>query len=347
MRISEHPVLVTGASGFIGAELTKQLLARGYRVRGTSRDPVLARTYLRDVPGAAERLELVEADLLEPESLARSAEGCEYAFHVASPFFLDAGDPQRDLVDPAVSGTRAILEACHHSERMRRVVVTSSIAALTDEPDGSLLTEASWNTTSSPTRSPYYFAKTQAERSAWAYVDEEAPQFDLITILPAYVLGPSLVPRMSESARNLVNLTNGTWPGICSFPWWIVDVRDVAWSHVVAMETPEATGRYITGAATVAMREVVGHLRDAGWGDKYRLPWLPLDNRAGTFIIKRAVRFQPPGTRSWLRTHLGGEFNVDTSKIRRELGMKFRDPVRTLLEATEDLERWGHLGKQT
>jgi dihydroflavonol-4-reductase len=151
---------------------------------------------------------------------------------------------------------------------------------------------------------------------------------------------------MSQSGQSLVSLTNGDWPGIGSFPWWIVDVRDVALAHILAMETPDASGRYIAGAATMTMREVVGRLKDAGWGDRYRLPSLPLDNPVGVLFAKVAVRFQPPGLRSWLLTHLGGEFNVDNNKIRSELGIEFRDPVRSLLDGMEDLDRWGHLGKK-
>lgn len=348
MPATTLPVLVTGATGYIGAEITRQLLERGYRVRGTTRnvENAIKAGHLTGLAGAAERLELVEAEILDRDSLDRVVAGCGYALHVASPFIINVRNPQRDLIDPAVQGTLNVMQACEKDGTVRRLVLTSSIAALADGADGTRLSESSWNTTSSLVRNPYYFAKTQAERAAWVFVDEHDPAFDLIAILPALVLGPSLVPGTSQSSQNLVSLTNGDWPGITAFPWWIVDVRDVAHAHILAMENPSAAGRYIVGAGTMTMREVVDYLREDGWADKCKLPSFPLDNRFGTFLVRLAVRRQPPGTRSWLLAHVGGRFNPDTSKTRDELGVEFRDSRETLHDAMADLDRWGHLGKK-
>src|SRR5258708_3797583 len=137
MPVGLSPVLITGASGFIASRIVEQLLAKGYRVRGTVRSLKKERELaaLRALPGAADRLELVEADLLAAGAFDRAAAGCEHVMHTASPYVLDAKDPQRDLVEPAVAGTRSVLSACHRAGTVTRVVLTSSMAAITDEPE--------------------------------------------------------------------------------------------------------------------------------------------------------------------------------------------------------------------
>src|SRR5262249_28186944 len=93
-------VCVTGASGFIASRIVEQLLAGGHRVRGTVRKPDGKDTaFLRELPGAAERLELVRADLLTAGAFDTVVAGCDFVLHTASPYVLDAKDPQKDLVE--------------------------------------------------------------------------------------------------------------------------------------------------------------------------------------------------------------------------------------------------------
>ncbi len=345
MPVTTAPVCVTGATGFVAGAIVRELLENGYSVRGTTRDPARAwrEGYVTGLPGAAERLELVAADLMMPGAFHQAVAGCEYVIHVASPYVTDVDDPQRDLIDPAVKGTRSVLEACRATDGVKRVVLTSSFAAITDEPDGRLLTEADWNTKSTLKRNPYYLSKTAAERTAWAFMEESNSGFDLVAINPPYVLGPSLSPGMSTSARALVALTNGVWPGIVAIQLVIVDVRDVALAHRLAMELPSASGRYLTAAGVRTLREIVDLLRANGWGERYKLPRAPLDNALGNVLLRLGANLQKPGTRSYLKTHVGGEFRVDNSKARSDLGIEFRDPDRTVLDAMADLEGWGLL----
>jgi dihydroflavonol-4-reductase len=346
MPISPSPVLVTGASGFIASRIVEQLLAKGYRVRGTVRSLEKERELapLRALPGAADRFELVEADLLTAGAFDRAAAGCEYVMHTASPYALDAKDPQRDLVEPAVTGTRNLLSACERSGTIRRVVLTSSMAAITDEPESDrTLTEKDWNDKSSLERNPYYYSKTLAERAAWEFIKRQRPAFDLVVINPFLVIGPSLVPGLNTSNQILVDLLKGTYPGVVSLTWGLVDVRDVADAHVRAMETPAASGRYICAGHTGSMRAVVDLLKKNGWADGHKLPTLGLDNAAGSLVVKLASYLQPKGVGSYLRTHVGRVPRYDTSKIQRELGMRFRPLEPSILETMDDLERWKHI----
>jgi len=346
MPITSAPVLVTGASGFIASRIVELLLAKGYRVRGTVRSLKKERELaaLRTLAGAAERLELVEADLNAAGAFDAPAGGCEHVIHTASPYSLDAADPQRDLVDPAVNGTRNVLGACHRARTVVRVVLTSSMAAITDEPPADhVLTEQDWNTQSSLERNPYYYSKTLAERAAWTFVDQEKPRFDLIVINPFLVIGPSLVPGLNVSNRIFVDLLKGTYPGILSLTWGLVDVRDVAEAHVRAMETPAAHGRYICAGDSASMRVIVNLLNRRGWGDGRKLPWIGLDNPIGDAVVRLASLLQSKGVRSYLLTHIGRVPRCDTSKIQRELGMRFRPVEESVLDTMDDLRRWGHI----
>ncbi len=345
MTTNTRPICVTGASGFIASHIVKDLLAHGYRVRGTVRDASRRDKYdyLHALPGAAERLELVSADLLAPESFAAAVAGCEYVLHTASPYVLDVKDPQRDLVEPAVNGTRAVLAACKNAGDVKRVVVTSSMAAVTDEPDSErVLTEADWNECSSLTRNPYYYSKTLAEREAWRFQQDEAPAFDLVVINPFLVIGPSLTPSLNTSNQLFVDMLTGKYPGIMNITWGMVDVRDVARAHRLAFERESASGRYLCANTTISMRALADLLREQGYGS-YSLPKLGMDCSAGDLMVRLSSYFYPKGTGSYLRTHVGRTPRFDHGKIRRELDLEFTPLADSIRDTVDDLQRWGHL----
>lgn len=243
MPITEAPVLVTGATGFVGSEIVKQLLAAGYRVRGTTRNVEKANKagHLTALAGADQRLQLFQADLLDPGAFDKSAARCEYVMHVASPYITNVEDPQRDLLDPAVNGTLNVLDTCVSAETVKRVVLTSSFAAMMRPPEQGVFTEADWNTSASLDRSPYAYSKTMAERAAWDFVENKVPGFDLVVINPPGITGPSIVPRVNETDAFFISMTNGTQPAIVAIDWPFVDVRDVAMAHIKAMENPRAS----------------------------------------------------------------------------------------------------------
>ena len=340
----DAPVCVTGASGFIAAHIVSDLLDAGYKVRGTVRDASSSKyEYLTSMDGAEERLELVYADLLEPTSFDAAVEGCEYVLHTASPYVFDVEDPQRDLVDPAVEGTRGVMKACCEAGTVKRVVVTSSMAAITDEPDeNQLLTEDDWNDRSSLTRNPYYYSKTQAEREAWKFAEDDDCSFDVVAINPFVVIGPAHSPRINTSNRIFADIMNGVYPAIMSLSWGFVDVRDVARAHRLAMETPEASGRYICANETMSMRDVVELLKAEGYGN-YRLPTVGLDNPAGDVLARLGSYSRPRGIGSYLRTHVGRTPRFDNSKIIEELDIDFRPLKKTLRDTVVDLVHWGHV----
>jgi dihydroflavonol-4-reductase len=342
----ESRVCVTGASGFVASWLVRELLERGVTVRGTVRR-VASADHLRALPGAVERLELVEADLTVPGSFEPAVRGCGTVFHTASPYVIQVDDPQRDLVDPAVNGTLAVLRACAAAGDVARVVLTSSMAAVTDEPDGRVLTEADWNEKSTLQRNPYYLSKTMAERAAWTFVERERPRFDLVAMNPFMIMGPSLGPGLNVSNKIIADLVNGVYPGILSITWGIVDVRDVAHAHVRAAEVQAANGRYLlVQEPPVSMRTLVGWLREAGYGDGTKLPSRAMDNAVGNLLVKLNSYVQPAGVGSYLRTHIGRVPRYDTTKARQELGTTLRPTRETVLDTARDLERQGHISRR-
>jgi nucleoside-diphosphate-sugar epimerase len=124
-----YTAVVTGASGFVASHIVKQLLEKGYDVRGTVRSLANGAPLLRLADALPGTLQLFEADLLKEGSFDAAIEGARFVFHTASPFFIDSQDKQADLVDPAVGGTENVLgSVLRHKNTVQRIVVTSSCA---------------------------------------------------------------------------------------------------------------------------------------------------------------------------------------------------------------------------
>ncbi len=138
-----HQILVSGASGFIASHAIERLLAVGHDVVGTVRNPDHREknAHLYAMKNAEKNLTLVAAELTGPDPCGSHVD-LDYIMHMASPYVLHVKDPECNLVDPAVKGTVSLLKAAAKSKRVKRVVLTSSMAAVTDEPDGRVLTEA-------------------------------------------------------------------------------------------------------------------------------------------------------------------------------------------------------------
>lgn len=254
--------VVTGASGYIGSELVKQLLEKGYNVRGTVRDPsnkqkVAHLQALADaLPG---KLELYAADLLQLGSFDEAVRGVDIVFHTASPFQQQVEDPQRDLVDPAVKGTTNLMDSVvKHKNGIKRVVLTSSVAAVrsTKSPappkNGELYTCADWNESSTLESEPYPLSKVLAEKAAWDIAKREG--ISLVTINPVFVVGPVISSRVdATSIRLLKDVLEGRATTFATGNLWYVSVQDVARAHVRAAEVTDARGRYLVAASECSL----------------------------------------------------------------------------------------------
>jgi dihydroflavonol-4-reductase len=334
------PVLVTGASGYVAGWLVKKLLEEGLTVHAAVRDPQNKEKlkFLDDLAAKSKgNILYFKSDLLREGSYAEAMKGCELVFHTASPFTMDVKDPQKELVDPAKLGTRNVLEEANRCESVKRVVLTSSIAAINGDnidlqktPKG-IFTEEIWNTTSSLEHMAYSYSKTQAEKEAWK-ISKEQTRWDLVVINPSLVMGPAVNPSgvSSESFKLIKQFGDGSLKtGVPKMGWGIVDVRDLAQAHFQAGFLPEAQGRHIISGHNTWYIELAKALQSK-YASSYPIPkrempkwmiWLmgPMINKAIT--------------RKFITRNIGYPWVGDNSKSIRELGMNYRP----LSESVQDM----------
>ncbi len=338
------PVLVTGANGYVASWLVKKLLEEGITVHAAVRNPDNNKKvgHLKEIatqkPG---ELKLFKADLLTPNSYTEAMKGCELVYHTASPFITDVKDPQKELIEPAENGTANVLASAYKVDTVKRIVVTSSCAAIytdaidtVNAPDGKL-TEAIWNTTASLEHQPYSYSKTLAEKKAWELAKGQ-DRWDLITINMSLVLGPSLNPgsTTSESMNILKMMGDGQMKmGAPKLGIGLVDVRDVAEAHFRAGYTPKANGRYITSAHNTNMLEMASKLIPK-YGKNYPIPQKAMPK---WLVMLFGPMMNKAMTRKFLRNNINIPWNADNSKIQRDLGITFLPFEKTMEDSFQML----------
>jgi dihydroflavonol-4-reductase len=223
----EGLVVVTGVNGHIGNNLARQLIDSGYKVRGTVRS-------MDKAPNLD--MEFVEADVLNPDDWNRVLEGATGLFHLAT-IYATSGDGQL-IIDTANKGTENVFRAAALCG-IKRVVYTSSVAAIGSTPKNVVKDESNWNDNFSL---PYTRAKTESERRAWELAKEL--DIDLRVINPSGVLGGSF-SRPTPSTDIIGDAMKGKYPVVPKIPLAFVHVEDVATAHRLAYEIDEAHGRYV------------------------------------------------------------------------------------------------------
>ena len=239
-------ILVTGGSGFLGSHCIVAALAARHEVRTTLRS-LDKEGEVRSVLSAAgadpkHEITCYAADLGKDEGWADAVAGCDYVLHTASPFpSVQPADPN-DVIVPARDGALRVLRAASHAG-VKRVVLTSSFAAVGygPEPAGHVYTENDWTPVDGPNQ-PYILSKAIAERAAWDFVrDSGTPELSVIN--PTGIFGPALGPQLSTSIQMIKGLLAGAFPAELPDMWFgVVDVRDVAELHLLAMTDPFAAG---------------------------------------------------------------------------------------------------------
>ncbi|EMS66908.1 Anthocyanidin reductase [Triticum urartu] len=250
---------VTGGSGYIASALVKMLLEKGYAVKTTVRNPddTEKNAHLKALAGLGP-LEVFRADLNEEGSF----DGCDYAFLVAAPVNLEAENPEKDVIEPAVHGTLNVMRSCVRAGTVKRVVLTSSAAAVSSRPlegDGHVLDEESWSDVEflrSTKTGPWAYpvSKVLLEKAARAFAEENG--ISLVTVCPVVVVGEAPAADVLTSVGHVLSLLSGddARAGILehiqresgSIP--MVHIDDLCRAELFLAEEEAASGRYIVSS---------------------------------------------------------------------------------------------------
>ncbi|KAF2164201.1 hypothetical protein M409DRAFT_25544 [Zasmidium cellare ATCC 36951] len=320
-------VFIIGATGFIGSHVVNYTLQAGYKVRLSIRRKEQEQSIRAWLQGRDENVEFVHIpDLAKPGAFQGVLDGIDYIFHLASPLPGKGDDVRKDYVEPAVTGTTAILEQAKRHERIKFVIVVSSILALI--PMGGIrkppvIPKANSGerlkvdiTRKFPAGFPghgmkYGASKILAQQATRDFVAKERPLFKLITFHPTFVLGDSLIQR---TFKELDGMNAQLWNSLPSeeplIPSAFVHVRDVAQAHVAALRNRDSLN---TGTEYILSTQPFGWDRVADVV-KAEFPQIDVRLRKGPFSQD--------------------DWHVDTTLADRDLQIKWRsgeDMVRNVL----------------
>jgi len=329
-------VLVTGISGYIGQHCAAELLKKGYAVRGSVRS--LSKTDavtngIKTVVDPKGNLEYCELNLLKDEGWDKAMEGCDYVLHVASPYVSSEPKDENDLIKPAVEGTQRALKSAKKAG-IKRVVLTSSVASMLGDINGSDINQDSWTNVNAKNATAYLKSKTLAEKSAWDFINaqEGENKLELVVVNPGPVYGPTLSGNLSGESMNMFkNMITGKMPMLPKAAVNMSDVRDVAAIHVQALENEKANGKrfIVTTEKAHAFQEMAQILKSNGY-DKVSTKLAP------NFLLKFMSNFS--SELKGMRPFIGNTFNGDVSETMKTFNWKPIPLEKTVLDTAESVK---------
>lgn len=339
----QKKVLVTGATGYIGAWVVKKLLEEGHCVHACVRDVHNEDKLgvLRELANkSAGRISFYEIDVLNNiEQLPKAMQDCELVYHIASPLLDKIKDPHLELVQPTVEGTRNLLNQVNQTPSVKRVILISSCAAIygdnieLQELNKEAFDESCWNTSSTLKNKAYSYAKTQAERLAWE-MEKAQYNWQLISLNPSVVLGPAINPKyLSESVKLIQKLGDGTLKiGIIDAYFGVVDVRDLADIQYTAGFADNISGRFLVSGHNISLPQIANILRE-----KY--PEYPIPKRVFPkgliYIVGPIINSQL--NYSYVKRNIGYPWRGDNSKSKYQLKANYRSLEETLTDTFDGL----------
>jgi dihydroflavonol-4-reductase len=252
-------VVITGVSGFIARHIALACLRAGLSVRGTVRSLDKAESVRKGLadhdPAAADpaRLSFIAADLTADAGWRDAVAGAGAVHHVASPFPMAQPRDRNALTPAARDGALRVIGAALDAG-VPRVVMTASMVTMMYRPNRPRVfpvrendwTDIGWNALSA-----YVVSKTEAERAAWALVEERGARNRFTTIHPGLVVGPALDKEFGASIELVRMMMTGAYPAMPPAAYPLVDVRDVAELHVAAIRRPQTGGRRLMAVGGV------------------------------------------------------------------------------------------------
>ena len=316
--------LVTGATGFVGANVVRELLRDGRSVRVLVR-PTSDRRAIEGLP-----LEVCEGDLLDPASLARGVKGVRHVYHVAADYRLWARE-QREFYRTNVDGTRAVFSACARAGT-ERVVYTSTVGALGLPKDGRPGTETT-PVTLADMIGPYKRSKFLAEQIAVEWASRGLPT---VIVNPSAPVGP-WDAKPTPTGQLVVDFLCGRMFATLDTGLNLVHVRDVARGHLLAAERGRVGEKYILGNQDLSLAEIFGMLaRLTGRpAPRLRLPYALA--WCGALGMEAAARLsgRPPRASLTAVRMARKRMYFSPAKAVRELGLPQTSVETALREAVE------------
>jgi dihydroflavonol-4-reductase len=324
--------LVTGGTGFVGANVVRLLLQRGIEVRALVR----ARSDTRNLDSLD--VELVAGDLRDRVSLEAALEGCDTVYHVAAMYALWTSDPQQ-IYDSNVTGTVNLLEASA-AAGVQKIVYTSSVATIGLPKDGTPGTE---EVALQPKEmvSDYKRSKYLAEQEVLEYARRGLP---VVIVNPSFPVGPWDV-KPTPSGQTIVNFLRGKIPAYVNTGLNVVDVEDVALGHLLAAEKGRIGERYILGHTNLTLPAMFQLLEQVSGvkAPSIRIPYslAYLSACVSEFVANTVTHTPPFVTLAGVKLSRKRMF-FDASKAVRELGFPQTSASEALRKAVEWFRRHGY-----
>jgi dihydroflavonol-4-reductase len=333
LDLAGEPVLVTGASGFVGSAVARALALRGARLRVLVR-PQSSRTNLQDFEA-----EVALGDMRDEDSVARALAGQRYLFHVAADYRLWARRPQ-EIVANNLAGVRAVMAAAA-SAGVERIVYTSSVAALRIPPDGRPGDERE-PLAAEEAVGAYKRSKVLAEQEVMRRAAEEG--LPVVTVCPSTPIGSNDV-KPTPTGRIIIEAARGRMPAYVETGLNLVHVDDVAEGHLLALSHGRVGERYVLGGQDVPLSRLLADIAVmvGRTPPHLRLPIAPLYPLAELAeLFAMAVGREPFLTKDSLKM-ASRHMYFSSAKAERELGYAARPYGEALREALVWFRDGGYL----